>query len=107
MAAVVGYVSPANLARDRAWLLLAVVFRFSAKNLARPARSRVCTGFDLQSVMARVSSRAAVMALAGGHDRDYRSLGAKPEVVGGVTYSTTGFGRQRLPRLGGAADRHV
>ncbi len=67
----------ADVARDRAWLLLAVVLRAGAANLARPARSGVCVGVDRQPIVARVSSRAAALAMVGGHGCDYVRLGVK------------------------------
>ena len=63
-----------TVARDRAWLLLAVVLCTRAANLARQARARVCVGFDLQPIVARVSSRAVVVAWLVGHDCDYVRL---------------------------------
>ena len=46
MAAVMGHVSRADVAGNRAWLLLPVVLRTRAENLARQARPCVCVGFD-------------------------------------------------------------
>ena len=81
----------ADIARDRAGLLLAVVLRARAANLARPARAGVCNGFDRPPNVARVSSRAVAVAVAGGHDRDYVCLDAQRKSWEGLLTALLGL----------------